>query len=163
SGKDLPIGNSPGQDPFESRLRTNRYLLERSPYYFRDSEGCPVKGSQQSVLGISAYYHDSAACLVQDGMPVAAAQEERFTRKKHAPGFPAHAISYCLEEGGVRLDELSSIVFYDKPFLTFDRLMETYLGFAPRGLRSFIMAMPLWLKEKLFLRETLEKELKKRF
>src|SRR5881296_3661792 len=108
-----------------------------------------------NILGISAFYHDSAACLVRDGDIVAAAQEERFTRKKHDPGFPSHAISYCLREGGIKLSELNYIAFYDKPLLKFERLLETYMSFAPKGLRSFLMAMPLWLKEKLFLKKLL--------
>ena len=102
------------------------------------------------VLGISAFYHDSAAALVVDGRIVAAAQEERFTRKKHDARFPANAIAYCLAEAGCRLAELDNVVFYDKPFLKFERLLETYLAFAPRGFSSFRMALPVWLKEKLF-------------
>src|SRR6516165_4979859 len=113
------------------------------------------------VLGISAFYHDSAAALVADGHIVAAAQEERFTRKKHDAGFPEHAIRYCLAEGGIELGEIDAVVFYDKPFLKFERLLETYLAFAPRGFRSFQMAMPLWLKEKLFQKSLLKGELKK--
>ena len=108
-----------------------------------------------NILGISAFYHDSAACLVRDGEIIAAAQEERFTRKKHDPRFPSHAISYCLREGGIKLSELNYIAFYDKPLLKFERLLETYMSFAPKGLRSFLMAMPLWLKEKLFLKKLL--------
>jgi len=108
-----------------------------------------------NILGISAFYHDSAACLVRDGEIIAAAQEERFTRKKHDPGFPAQAIRYCLKEGGIKLSNLDHIVFYDKPLLKFERLLETYVSFAPKGLRSFLMAMPLWLKEKLFLKKLL--------
>jgi carbamoyltransferase len=113
------------------------------------------------VLGISAFYHDSAAALVEDGCIVAAAQEERFTRKKHDSSFPKNAIAYCLEEAGVELDELDHAVFYDKPFLKFERLLETYLTFAPRGFSSFRMAIPLWLKEKLFQKSLLKGELKK--
>jgi carbamoyltransferase len=113
------------------------------------------------VLGISAFYHDSAAALVEDGRIVAAAQEERFTRKKHDSSFPKNAIAYCLKEAGAELDELDHAVFYDKPFLKFERLLETYLAFAPRGFRSFQMAMPLWLKEKLFQKSLLKGELKK--
>ncbi|HEY7652079.1 MAG TPA: carbamoyltransferase [Methylomirabilota bacterium] len=111
------------------------------------------------VLGISAFYHDSAAALVEDGRIVAAAQEERFTRRKHDARFPREAIAACLAEGGVRLSEVDYAVFYDKPFLKFERLLETYLAFAPRGFRSFSMAMPLWLKEKLFQKNLLRKEL----
>jgi carbamoyltransferase len=102
------------------------------------------------ILGISAYYHDSAACLVEDGVIVAAAQEERFTRWKHDQGFPANAIGYCLDEAGCRPRDVDHVVFYDKPFLKFERLLETYLAFAPRGFSSFARAMPAWLKDKLF-------------
>ena len=112
------------------------------------------------VLGISAFYHDSAAALVQNGRIVAAAQEERFTRNKHDPSFPAHAVRYCLSVGQVSLDDVDFIAFYDKPFLKFERLLETYLAFAPRGFRSFKMAIPLWLREKLFLKNLLLGELK---
>jgi carbamoyltransferase len=113
------------------------------------------------VLGISAYYHDSAAALVDDGVIVAAAQEERFSRKKHDARFPVNAISYCLAEGGIALGDVDRVVFYDKPFLKFERLIETYLAFAPRGFKSFRMSIPLWLREKLFLKDLLTKELKK--
>jgi carbamoyltransferase len=112
-----------------------------------------------AILGISAYYHDSAAALVVDGRIVAAAQQERFSRKKHDARFPADAIRYCLREAGLELSELTHIVFYDKPLLKFERLLETYLAFAPRGFRSFVTAIPVWLKEKLFLKKTLRKEL----
>ena len=112
------------------------------------------------ILGISAFYHDSAAALVEDGRIVAAAQEERFTRKKYDARFPRQAIAYCLREGRTRIDQIDYIVFYEKPFLKFERLLETYLCFAPRGLRSFRMAMPLWLHEKLFQKRLLERELK---
>jgi carbamoyltransferase len=111
------------------------------------------------ILGLSAFYHDSAAALVEDGVVVAAAQEERFTRKKHDPGFPTQAAAYCLEEAGVGLDQVDHIAFYDKPFLKFERLLETYLAFAPRGFKSFRMAMPVWLKEKLFQKRMLREEL----
>ncbi len=113
------------------------------------------------ILGLSAYYHDSAAALVVDGKIVAAAQEERFTRKKHDAGFPARAIAYCLEEAGVRLDDVEYVVFYDKPLIKFERLLETYLAYAPKGFRSFLAAMPIWLKDKLFLKTTLKRELGK--
>jgi len=112
------------------------------------------------ILGISAYYHDSAACLVRDGNIVAAAQEERFTRKKHDPRFPQAAVQYCLKEGRIALTDVEYVVFYDKPLVKFERLLETYLAYAPRGLRSFAMAMPVWLKEKLFLKNLLQNELK---
>lgn len=111
------------------------------------------------VLGVSAFYHDSAAALIEDGHIIAAAQEERFTRKKHDSRFPGHAISYCLREAGVRLREIDYVTFYEKPFLKFERLLETYSAFAPQGFRSFRMAMPLWLHEKLFQRNLLRKEL----
>ncbi len=112
-----------------------------------------------NILGISAFYHDSAAALVRDGAIVAAAQEERFTRRKHDPGFPAQAAAYCLREGGIEAADLDLVAFYDKPFLKFERLLETYLAFAPRGLLSFWEAMPLWIKEKLWLPEIIKKEL----
>lgn len=112
-----------------------------------------------TILGISAYYHDSAAALVRDGRIVAASQEERFTRKKHDPGFPGKSISSCLEIAGSGLRDVDYIVFYDKPLVKFERLLETYLAYAPRGFRSFIAAMPIWLKDKLFLKTTLKKEL----
>jgi carbamoyltransferase len=115
----------------------------------------------KKILGISAFYHDSAAAIIQDGEIIAAAQEERFTRKKHDPDFPTNAVKYCLQYSGLKLSDLDAIVFYDKPFLKFERLLETYYSFAPRGLRSFMMAMPVWLKEKLFLKSLLYKELEK--
>jgi len=114
-----------------------------------------------SILGISAYYHDSAAALVRNGDIVAAAQEERFTRKKHDAGFPVHAIAYCLDEAGIRLTGIDHIVFYDKPMVKFERLLETYLAYAPSGFRSFLSSMPVWLKEKLYLKSVLKKELAK--
>jgi carbamoyltransferase len=114
------------------------------------------------IVGISAFYHDSAAALVEDGHIIAAAQEERFTRKKQDARYPENAIRYCLEEGAMSLDELDYIVFYEKPFLKFERLLETYLAFAPRGFASFRMALPLWLKEKLFQKNLLGKRLKAR-
>lgn len=113
----------------------------------------------KSILGISAFYHDSAAALVVDGRIVAAAQEERFTRVKHDFNFPVNAIKYCLSEAGLTPDKLDAVVFYDKPFLKFERLMETYLAYAPRGLRSFMMALPLWLNQKLFLPREIDKGL----
>src|SRR5512143_3168037 len=112
------------------------------------------------ILGISALYHDSAAALVVDGSIVAAAQEERFSRKKHDSGFPRRAIDYCLEQGALSPADLDSVVFYDKPFLKFERLLETYLMFAPSGYTSFRMAMPLWIREKLFQKSFLQDELK---
>lgn len=112
------------------------------------------------ILGISAFYHDSAAALVRDGQIIAAAQEERFTRKKHDSGFPTNAVSYCLQADGVTLNDVDHVVFYDKPFLKFERLLETYLALAPRGLRSFQMSVPLWIREKLFQKNLLKKKLK---
>ena len=114
------------------------------------------------VLGISAFYHDSAAALIEDGRITAAAQEERFSRKKHDSAFPKSAVSYCLEAAGCGFDGIDYVVFYDKPFLKFERLLETYLAFAPRGFTSFSMAIPVWLKEKLFQKSMLQKELKAR-
>lgn len=114
-------------------------------------------GKLTSILGVSAYYHDSAACIIQNGKIVAAAQEERFTRKKHDAGFPSHAVEYCLRQGGVGMRDVDYLVFYDKPFVKFERLLETYLSYAPKGLGSFLTAIPVWIKEKLFLRNLLEK------
>lgn len=116
-----------------------------------------------TILGISAFYHDSAAALVQDGHILAAAQEERFTRKKHDPGFPEKAIAYCLKEAQINVKQLNYIVFYDKPLIKFERLLETYLAFAPRGFRSFLQAMPIWMKEKLLLKVVLKKSLAQAF
>lgn len=113
------------------------------------------------ILGISALYHDSAAALLRDGEIVAAAQEERFTRKKHDSRFPRLAIEYCLKTAGIGLDEVEHVAFYDKPFLKFERLLETYVAFAPRGFQSFRMAIPIWLREKLFLKNLLAKELRR--
>ena len=110
------------------------------------------------ILGISAFYHDSAAALVEDGHVVAAVQEERFTRKKFDEGFPRHAINYCLDHAGLRLRDLDYVVFYDKPFLKFERLLETYLGYAPHGFPSYLKAMPVWLGEKLFQKKKLIEE-----
>src|SRR5215470_16156302 len=112
-----------------------------------------------AILGISAFYHDSAAALVVDGRIVAAAQEERFTRIKHDAAFPARAIDYCLREGGLSPGDLDYVAFYDKPLTKFERLLETYLAYAPAGFRSFRLAMPLWLKDKLHMRRTLRRGL----
>jgi carbamoyltransferase len=112
-----------------------------------------------NILGISAFYHDSAACLVRDGEIIAAAQEERFTRKKHDFSFPSNAINYCLEEGKINGESLDYVAFYDKPFIKFERILETYLAFAPSGIQSFIMAIPLWIKQKLWMKELIKKEL----
>ncbi|MEO8464101.1 MAG: carbamoyltransferase [Gammaproteobacteria bacterium] len=115
--------------------------------------------ASDNILGISAFYHDSAAALLRGGVIVAAAQEERFTRKKHDAGFPAKAVEYCLREAGLRIEDVDSVVFYDKPLVKFERLLETYLAYAPSGIRSFAMSMPIWLKEKLFLKDLVKKEL----
>lgn len=113
----------------------------------------------KKILGISAFYHDSAAAILVNGKIIAAAQEERFTRKKHTPDFPSNAIKFCLEYSGLSIDELDAVVFYDKPLLKFERLLETYYAFAPSGLKSFVTAMPVWIKEKLFLKKILFDEL----
>ena len=112
------------------------------------------------ILGISAYYHDSAACLVVDGEVVAAAQEERFTRKKHDQNFPSNAITYCLDYAGIKPHDIDYVVFYDKPFLKFERLLETYLAYAPLGFKSFSTALPIWLKDKLFQKSVITSALK---
>jgi carbamoyltransferase len=111
------------------------------------------------ILGISCFYHDAAACLLRDGEVVAAASEERFTRKKHDADFPMNAVRYCLEAGGIEMADLDHVGFYDKPFTKFERIIETYLAVAPRGIQSWVMAIPLWLKEKIFMRKTIEKKL----
>ncbi|WP_046745298.1 carbamoyltransferase family protein [Kordia zhangzhouensis] len=113
-----------------------------------------------TILGISAFYHDSAAAIIRDGKILAAAQEERFTRKKHDPAFPTNAVKYCLEYAGTTIDQLDAVVFYDKPLLKFERLLETYYGFSPKGVSSFITAIPVWLKEKMFLKKLIKDELK---
>jgi len=112
-----------------------------------------------NILGISAFYHDSAACLVQDGRILAAAQEERFTRKKHDFSFPKKAVHYCLEESGIQGRDLDFVAFYDKPFIKFERILETYLAYAPSGIRSFIKALPLWVKQKIWMKEVITREL----
>ncbi|MDP6698395.1 MAG: carbamoyltransferase N-terminal domain-containing protein, partial [Candidatus Latescibacteria bacterium] len=111
------------------------------------------------ILGISAFYHDSAACLVRDGQIVAAAQEERFTRIKHDPNFPAQAVRYCLQEAGIEAKDLHCIGFYDKPLLTFERLLETHLGTAPLGIRLYWKSMVVWLKKKLWIPQLIQSEL----
>ena len=112
-----------------------------------------------SILGISAFYHDSAACLVRDGQIIAAAQEERFTRKKHDANFPKHAVEYCLREGGLQLADLEYVAFYEKPFLKFDRILHSYLAYAPRGLKTFLMAIPLWIRERVWMKTLIQEEL----
>jgi carbamoyltransferase len=114
----------------------------------------------KKVLGISCFYHDSAASIVVGGKIVAAAQEERFTRDKHTPDFPKHAIRYCLDEAGLEIDDLDAVVFYDKPLLKFERLLQTYYAFAPKGLLSFLKAIPVWLNEKMFLKKLIHDGLK---
>src|SRR3546814_20364842 len=114
-----------------------------------------------AILGISAFYHDSAAALVRDGEVVAAAQEERFTRRKHGACYPRNAVDHGLETAGLRIDQVDRVAFYDKPFLKFERLLETYASVAPRGLRSFRTAMPVWLREKLFQKDMLLRELRR--
>ena len=104
-----------------------------------------------NILGLSFYYHDSAACLVQDGKIIAAAQEERFTRKKHDESFPQNSIEFCLKQAGIKAPDLDYVVFYEKPFLKFERLLETYLAYAPKGFFSFIKAIPIWIKKKLWM------------
>jgi len=116
-----------------------------------------------NILGISAYYHDSAACLVRDGAIVAAAQEERFTRKKHDYDFPGHAIEYCLQAGEIEYEDLDIVAFYDKPLLKFDRILETYLAYAPRGFKTFMMGLPLWLRQKLHTPRELDRGLHGRY
>ena len=115
------------------------------------------------ILGISAFYHDSAACIIKDGEIIAAAQEERFTRIKQDHNFPHKAIKFCLREANISHKEISNIIFYEKPFLKFERLLETYLAFAPKGFKSFALAMPLWVKDKLFQKSVLNNELKNTF
>ena len=111
------------------------------------------------ILGISAYYHDSAACLLKDGEIMYAAQEERFTRKKHDQNFPINAINFCLQEAGITSEQLAYVSFYDKPFLKFERLLETYLAYAPKGIPSFIKAIPLWIKKKLWIKQLIYDEM----
>src|SRR6476661_6678198 len=111
------------------------------------------------ILGLSAYYHDSAACLLEDGRIVAAAQEERFTRRKHDAGFPSRAIEYCLREAGTTTSGLDLVGFYEKPLVKFSRLLETYVACAPRGLRSYLTALPLWLGQKLWMSDDIRQHL----
>ncbi len=115
----------------------------------------------KKILGVSAFYHDSAAALLVDGKIIAVAQEERFTRKKHDSAFPSNAIQYCLSSEDYNLLDIDAVIFYDKPFIKFERLLETYLSYAPKGFSSFAKAMPIWLKEKLYLKSLLKKELRK--
>lgn len=138
--------------------RWNSYFMHGSYLYIPIHLNPP---SQVKILGISAFYHDSAAVIIEDGEIIAAAQEERFTRKKHDPGFPANAVKFCLQYSGSSLSKLDAIAFYDKPLLKFERLLETYYAFVPKGLPSFITAIPVWLKEKMFLKRLLYEELEK--
>jgi carbamoyltransferase len=112
-----------------------------------------------NILGISCFYHDSAAALVRDGEIVAAAQEERFTRRKHDMGFPKHAIAYCLDHAKIPVEALDYVAFYDKPLLKFERILEMYFAYAPRGIQSFLMAVPLWIREKVWIPELIKNEL----
>ena len=114
-----------------------------------------------NILGISAFYHDSAACLISNGKIVAAAQEERFTRLRHDSSFPHKAILYCIEASEITVNDIDFVVYYEKPFLKFERILETFLAFAPSGFQSFVNAMPLWVKEKLFQKSVITKELAK--
>src|SRR4030088_675827 len=123
-------------------------------------ESSAAPGSKSvNILGISAFYHDSAACLVRDGQIIAAAQEERFTREKHDAAFPTNAGEYCLREGGIKVSDLDFVAFYEKPFLKFDRILHSYLAYAPSGLRSFLMAIPLWIRERIWMKELIKEEL----
>src|SRR5438067_7264099 len=112
-----------------------------------------------NILGISAFYHDSAACLVRDGQIIAAAQEERFTRRQDDPSFPKHALEYCLREGRIQVSDLNYVAFYERPFLKFDRILHSYLAYAPAGLKSFLMAIPLWIRERIWMKELIRREL----
>ena len=112
-----------------------------------------------NILGISCFYHDSAAALVKDGQIMAAAQEERFTRVKHDPSFPSNAVRRCLEMGGITVKDIDYVAFYDKPFVKFERILETYIAYAPKGIRSFIKAVPLWIKKKMWMKELMLREL----
>ena len=123
----------------------------------RQASAAPTKSI--NILGLSAFYHDSAACLVRDGQIIAAAQEERFTRKKHDAAFPKHAVEYCLREGKIGIPGIDYVAFYEKPFLKFDRILHSYLAYAPTGIRSFLKAIPLWIKEKIWLKELIKREL----
>src|SRR5882762_6276289 len=114
---------------------------------------------QYPILGLSAFYHDSAACLVRDGRIIAAAQEERFTRKKHDPAFPTNAVAYCLRAGGIQIKDLELVAFYEKPFVKFDRILHSYLAYAPAGLRSFLMAIPLWIRERIWMKDLIRQQL----
>ena len=111
-----------------------------------------------NILGLSAFYHDSAACLVRDGQILAAAQEERFTRKKHDAAFPKIAVEYCLREGGISLAQVDYVAFYEQPFVKFDRILHSYLAYAPGGLQTFLMAIPLWIRERIWMKTLIQGE-----
>src|SRR5688572_29621987 len=119
----------------------------------------PTAAGEVNILGISAFYHDSAACLVRNGNILAAAQEERFTRKKHDSEFPKNAVQYCLRAGGISINNVDYVAFYEKPFVKFDRLLHSYLAYAPAGIKSFLKAVPVWIKEKIWMKEIIRKEL----
>src|SRR5262245_24097792 len=123
------------------------------------SSHLPATSKPVNILGVSAFYHDSAACLVRDGEIIAAAQEERFTRKKHDSSFPKNAVDFCLAHGGIQVTDLDLVAFYEKPFLKFDRILHTYLSYAPLGIRSFLMAIPLWIRERIWMKDLIRKEL----
>src|SRR6185436_18644574 len=142
-----------------SRAHDANGLEAPSLRWTRGCAGEYVPSAPMYILGISAFYHDSAACLVRDGEIIAAAQEERFTRKKHDSSWPAHAVAYCLSAAGINARDLDYVAFYDKPLIKFERLLETYVAYAPVGLKSFIKAMPLWLKQKLWIPDLIKKEL----
>ena len=131
-------------------------MNHQAPASWPDSS---AKMETVNILGISAFYHDSAACLVRNGEIIAAAQEERFTRKKHDASFPKHAVDYCLREGGIQIGDVAYVAFYEKPFLKFDRILHTYLTYAPVGLRTFLMAIPLWIRERIWMKEIIRQEL----
>src|ERR1700730_7514783 len=141
--------------------------IRRFPFFRRGQQADVSRARQGAavshmrILGISAFYHDSAAALLVDGRIVAAAQEERFTRRKQDARFPEQAIAYCLAEARIKLDKVDYVVFYEKPFLKFERLLETYVGFAPLGFRSFATAIPVWIREKLFQKDLIGRELRK--
>ena len=139
------------------RLRQGKYFPGFFLFLARKKPRSVQTKDRKVILGISAFYHDSAAAIVSDDKIVAAAQEERFTRKKHDDSFPEKAIAYCLSEEGISHSDLDAVVFYDKPILKFERLLETYLAFAPRGLRSFMKMLPLWLQTKLHLPREIRK------
>ena len=138
-------------------------LFRRPPDDCGAGQGPIQEPTRMNILGISAFYHDSAAALVRDGRIVAAAQEERFTRRKHDFRFPQNAMDYCLREGGITAAELDHVVFYEKPLLHFDRLLETYLAYAPGGFRSFCHAMPEWLRQKLYLPRVMDRGLRRQY